>query len=282
MTQVAWLGTGLLGSGFVERLLARGVPVSVWNRTAAKAQPLGAKGAHVAASPAYAVRGASRVHLCLSADDAVDEVLDAIDPALEADVVVIDHSTTSPEGAVVRGARMASRGRAFLHAPVFMSPAAAREGKGIMMVSGPRATFERVAAELAPMTGDLWHVGEALRGAASLKLIGNAMLIAIAAGMADVLTLATSLGVSSGEAYEVLRRLNPGAALAVRGKRMAEGDFTPSFELGMARKDLALMLETIADRPLAALRAIATRTDELLARGLGEQDLGVLAVDAKT
>jgi 3-hydroxyisobutyrate dehydrogenase len=282
MAQVAWLGTGLLGSGFVERLLERGVAVSVWNRTAAKAQPLGEKGAHVAASPAYAVQGATRVHLCLKDDAAVDEVLDAAEPAIPPGAVIIDHTTTSPEGAVVRGARMAAKNRPFLHAPVFMSPQAAREGKGIMMVSGARAVFDGIEAELKPMTGDLWYVDERLRGAASLKLVGNAMLIAIAGGMADVLTLGTSLGLGGGDVFEVLRRLNPGGAIAIRGKRMVDRDFAPTFELAMARKDLGLMLDSIADRPLATLAAIAQRADQLIERGLGDQDLGVLAVDATT
>jgi 3-hydroxyisobutyrate dehydrogenase-like beta-hydroxyacid dehydrogenase len=64
------------------------------------------------------------------------------------------------------------------------------------------------------------------------------------------------------------------------GKRMAEGDFEPTFELTMARKDLGLMLDAAGDRPMAALNAIAARADALIERGLGTKDLGVLAVDA--
>jgi 3-hydroxyisobutyrate dehydrogenase-like beta-hydroxyacid dehydrogenase len=140
--------------------------------------------------------------------------------------------------------------------------------------------FARVDGALASMTGDLWYVGEDLRRAAGMKLVGNAMLIALAAGVADTLAVGKGVGLSPADAFSVLARLKPGGAIDLRGKRMANGDFAATFELAMARKDLGLMLDAVGDAPLAALRAIATRSDELVARGHGGDDLGVLAVDA--
>jgi len=277
---IAFLGTGLLGTGFVEHLLATTGQVAVWNRTAARATPLAAAGATVAATPAEAVRGAGRVHLCLSDDAAVDAVLELAGPGLSAEAVIVDHSTTSPDGAAARAARFAAAGRGFLHAPVFMGPQAARDGKGMMMCVGPEAVYHRVDAALAAMTGEVWYLGEDPRRAAAMKLLGNSMLIAIAAALADTLTLATALGVPAADTQGLLARLRPGGTIDVRGKRMAEGDFSATFELSMARKDLRLMLDALDQAPLAALRAIAARADELIARGHGADDLGVLAVDA--
>ena len=277
--RIAFLGTGMLGSGFVQHLLATTGAVTVWNRTAARAAPLAEAGAKVAASPGEAASGAERIHLCLKDDAAVDEVLAAALADAPADAVIIDHTTTSAEGAAARGAKLAAEGRAFLHAPVFMSPAAARDGKGIMLCAGPSTVFARVDGALASMTGDLWYVGEDLHRAAGMKLVGNAMLIAIAAGVADTLAVGKGVGLSPGDAFSVLSRLKPGGAIDLRGKRMAAGDFAATFELAMARKDLALMLDAVGDAPLAALRAIAGRADELVARGHGADDLGVLAVD---
>jgi 3-hydroxyisobutyrate dehydrogenase-like beta-hydroxyacid dehydrogenase len=282
MTHVAFLGTGLLGSGFVHGLLARGTSVTAWNRTAAKAEALASAGARVAASAADAVRGARRVHLCLAADAAVDEVLAAIDGAVGPGVVIVDHSTTSPDGAAERGARLAARGQRFLHAPVFMSPSAARSAGGMMLVVGPKDTLSAVEDELRTMTGDLWYLGDDLRRAAALKLLGNAMLIALAAGLADVFTVGAGLGVASGDAHALLARLKPGGSIDIRGKRMATGDFAATFELAMARKDVGLMIDAAGARRLAVLPAIAARADELIERGLGDKDLGVLAVDAVT
>jgi 3-hydroxyisobutyrate dehydrogenase len=278
--RIAFLGTGMLGSGFVQHLCATTGSVTVWNRTAARAQPLAEAGAKVADTAADATRDAERIHLCLKDDAAVDAVLAAALPGAPADAVIIDHTTTSAEGAAARAARLAAEGRAFLHAPVFMSPAAAKDAKGIMLCAGPSDVFARVDGALASMTGDLWYVGEDLRRAAGMKLVGNAMLIAIAAGVADTLAVGKGVGLSAADAFSVLSRLKPGGAIDIRGKRMATGDFAATFELAMARKDMSLMLDAVGDAPLSALRAIAVRADELIAKGHGGDDLGVLAVDA--
>ena len=277
---IAFLGTGLLGSGFVEHLLATTGGVSVWNRTAEKAARFAEAGARVAATPAEAVAGAARIHLCLRSDDAVDEVISAMLPGAPVEAVIIDHTTTSPDGAAARGARLAAEGRAFLHAPVFMGPAHARDAKGIMLCSGPEDVFARVDAALAAMTGDLWYQGPDLRKAAGMKLVGNAMLIAIAGGMADTLALGRATGLASDDVMAVMDKLKPGGAISIRGKRMAAGDFAASFELAMARKDLGLMLDALGGAPLSVLPGIATRADALLEQGHGTDDLGVLAIDA--
>src|SRR5205823_13410439 len=98
MATVGFLGTGLLGSGMVERMLRNGDAVTVWNRTAAKAHALEPLGARVAASPGEAVADAARVHLALADDGAVDDLLAHVTPQLRPGAVVIDHSTTSPAG----------------------------------------------------------------------------------------------------------------------------------------------------------------------------------------
>ena len=123
---IAILGMGLMGAGLAEAALGRGETVTVWNRTREKAEALGKLGARVADSPGDAVAGASRVHLFLHADAAVDTVLGDILAAVEADTVVIDHSTTSPERTADRAEMLDTAGIAFLHVPVFMSPANCR------------------------------------------------------------------------------------------------------------------------------------------------------------
>ena len=113
MVTVAVLGTGLLGSGFVESLLGKGHSVRVWNRSAGKAKALEAKGATASASPAEAVGGAERVHLVLSADDAVDAVIEQLRPSLGTGVAVIDHSTNEPERTAARTEELRTAGGKF-------------------------------------------------------------------------------------------------------------------------------------------------------------------------
>jgi 3-hydroxyisobutyrate dehydrogenase-like beta-hydroxyacid dehydrogenase len=279
MATVAFLGTGLLGSAMVEGMLRRGDAVTVWNRTAAKARALEASGAKVAATPADAAAGADRVHMTLPDDTVVDEMMAAIRPRLRRDAVVVDHSTTSPRGTAARIAAMARAGVGFVHAPVFMSPQMARDSIGIMLVSGPQAVFHPVRDALAGMTGEVWYLGEQGDLAAAHKIFGNSMLFFIAAGVADVFAMAKGLGIAPIDALAVFSKFQPAGLIKTRGEKMARADFSASFELTMARKDIRLMIEAAGDQPLVALPAIAQAMDRAIAKGHGREDLGAIAAD---
>jgi 3-hydroxyisobutyrate dehydrogenase and related beta-hydroxyacid dehydrogenases len=280
MANIAFLGTGLLGAAFAQAAAGRGDSVSAWNRSPQKVQQLAQFGVKAAATPADAVRGASRVHLVLKDDAVVEEVISAARSALSADAVIVDHSTTLPALTAQRSERLNAQGVNYLHCPVFMGPAAARKAQGSMLAAGPRALFEGVRADLAKMTGRLEYLGERADLAAANKLFGNAMLIGLAGVMADILTIAQASSVPTEDAVQLLGLLDLNAAVAGRGANMAKGNFTPTFELAMARKDVRLMLETCGDRPLAVLPALAARMDQLIAAGHGAQDPSVLGIDA--
>jgi 3-hydroxyisobutyrate dehydrogenase-like beta-hydroxyacid dehydrogenase len=281
MAHIAFLGTGLNGGGMAAAALARGEQVTVWNRSLDKARALEASGARVAATPAEAVAGAARVHLVLSDDAVVDAVLEQAAPRIAPDTLVIDHSTTSPALTAKRAEACDRRGIAFLHAPVFMSPAMCREAKGIILCSGPRARFERAEPALARMTGLVWWLGERPDLAAVYKLLGNAMIVTVTGGLADVFAMAAAQGVRPEDAQALFAKFNPGSTVEIRGARMARGEFSPaSFALTMARKDVRLMLEAAGDQPLAVLPGIAARMDQVIAKGHGDEDLAALAAEA--
>ena len=277
MAHIAFLGTGLLGSGMVESMLRRGVSVKVWNRTAAKASALEAYGATVADTPEQAIAGADDIHIILSDDAAVDALIERIASHVPPASTVIDHTTTSPVGTKARLERAAARGMRFLHAPVFMGPAMARESKGLMMVSGPASVFESVKPSLAGMAADLWYVGEREDLAAAYKIFGNSMLFVMTGGIADVLAMAKNLGIAPTDAVGVFSRFNVGAAIGVRAQKIAHGDLSASFELTMARKDMRLMLDAAGTEPLTVLPSVAHRMDEAIADGHGKDDLGAIA-----
>lgn len=282
MANIAFLGTGLLGAAFAEAAAKRGDVVTAWNRSADKAAALAQFGVSAAATPADAVRGAARVHLVLRDDAVVDEVIAAAQPGLASDAILIDHSTTLPALTAERAARFAALGLKYLHCPVFMGPAAARSAQGSMMVAGPKALYETVAADLGKMTTRLQYMGERSDIAAANKLLGNAMIIGLSAVIADVLTLAQAGDVDGPDAIRLLGLLDLNAMVGGRGLNMANGDFTASFELAMARKDIGLMLEAAQSRPLATLPGIAARMDQLIAAGHGAKDASVLGIDAVT
>src|SRR5678815_5558630 len=132
MTRIAFLGTGLLGSGLVEAAAKRGEQITVWNRTIDKARALEQFGARVADTPADAVRGVSRVHLVLKDDAVVEAVIAALRPGLDRDAIIIDHTTTQPALTAARATRLNAEGVRYLHCPVFIGPEAARAASGPM------------------------------------------------------------------------------------------------------------------------------------------------------
>lgn len=279
--QVAFLGTGLLGGAMAERFVRAGVRVRAWNRTAAKVEPLVRLGAHALPTPAEAVQGAEVVHVVLRDDTTVNDTLDACGETLTAGLIVVDHTTVLPAGVLARAAHLAARGVHYLHAPVFMGPAAALTGGGSMYVSGPPEPFAAVQAHLATMTGAVHYLGERPDLAAVYKLVGNTMIITINAGLADAFAIAQASGVAPLEAHQLFKAFSPCATIAVRGKAMAEGDYRASFELAMARKDVQLMCDAAAagNETLHLMPAIADRMDTLLAAGHAQRDFNVLAVD---
>ena len=280
---IAWLGTGLLGGNFVRALRRRGEEVQVWNRSADKARALEADGARACATPADAARGATRIHVTLSDDAAVDDVLEEARAGFGPGVILVDHTTTSATGTAARVRRWAERGVAFQHAPLFMGPQNAFESTGLMLASGDRARFDALAPELAKLTGKLVWLGDRPERAAGMKLLGNLFLMCFTEGLAEVLALAKALDIPAHDAASLFDSFNPGVSIGVRLQRMLAGDYSlPSWELAMARKDARLMLVEAAraDVPLAVLPAIAAEMDRYLARGHGHDDWVVLAKDA--
>jgi 3-hydroxyisobutyrate dehydrogenase-like beta-hydroxyacid dehydrogenase len=279
MASVAFLGTGMLGGAMVEGMLRRGDAVTVWNRTEAKARALETFGARVAATPGDAVAGADRVHMTLPDDEVVDQIVSAFTPQLPKEALVLDHTTSSPRGTRERVARLNAAGVRFLHAPVFMSPQMARDSIGIILAAGPQAVYDAALDTLEAMTGEVWYLGEEGDRAAAYKIFGNSMLFVIAAGVTDVFAMAKGLGIPATEALTVFSKFQPGGLIKARGDKMARGDFSASFELTMARKDMRLMLDAAAGQPMTVLPAIAKAMDAAIAKGHGKDDLGAIAAE---
>jgi 3-hydroxyisobutyrate dehydrogenase-like beta-hydroxyacid dehydrogenase len=280
MTRIAFLGTGLLGSALAEAAAKRGDQVTVWNRTADKARALEQFGITVANTPADAVRGAKHVHLVLKDDAVVSDVIARLRPGLDEGAIILDHTTTLPALTAERVKALNADGVNYLHAPVFIGPAAARAGQGTILVAGPRKLFDAVKNDLERFAPKVEYAGERGDLAAVYKLSGNAFIIGINALVADVLTVSGSAGVSPEEAMRVIQFFDPSSVISGRGKNMIARSYAPSFELEMARKDVRLMIETAGGKPLSSLPGIAARMDTLIAEGRGAEDLAVMGKDA--
>jgi len=275
----AFLGMGLLGSNFVRAMRKREEAVQVWNRTTTKAQELEKEGARAFVNVADAVRGATAIHLTLKDDAAVDEVLKAAEPGLTPGAIIIDHTTTSKEGAIKRTQTWKEKGFTYQHAPVFMGPTNALDGTGFMLLSGDEDIINKLTPSLSKMTGKLLHFGTEVGKAAAMKLAGNAFLVCITAGLKDTLTLSKALGVSIEDLLTLFNSWNPGMHVPARIQRMTGADHSqPSWELNMARKDTQLFLDAAqqSGNQLVLIPAIAALMDEWIGKGFGSHDWTVI------
>ena len=274
--KIAFLGTGLMGTGFVRRFAAQGHSVQVWNRSADKARALEAPGVRAFADAAAAVAGAQRIHLSLSDDASVDAVLEPLAAAITPATWIVDHTTTAAHATAERAARWAARGRTYVHAPVFMGPGNAAEGTGVMLLCGPRAQHDALLPHLQPMTGTVVYLGEAPERAAAFKLLGNLTILGLLGVLGDVARLAQAMGIATADAYSLFKHFNPGATLTARAARIEQGPHSPPlFETSMARKDVRLMIEA-AQRggvDLQLMPALAELFDAAIARGEGGLDV---------
>jgi len=279
----AFLGMGLLGSGFVRAILQKGEQVQVWNRTAAKAKALEAYGAKAFENVQQAVQGADIIHIVLKDDASVDEVLETASKGFKNGAIIIDHTTTSAKGAIQRVAYWKARGFTYLHAPVFMGPQNALESTGFMLVSGDQSVISKYETELSKMTGKLINFGAEEGKAAGIKLSGNLFLLSLTAGLADALVLAKTHGIKADELLHLFNNWNPGTSVPARLKKITEGKFNePSWELNMARKDAGLMMNAAkeAGTNLAIIPAIAAVMDQWIIKGHGNDDWSVIAKDS--
>lgn len=273
--KIAFLGAGLMGAGFVRRLLDKGHEVRVWSRNPARTAPMAAWGAQVCTSAAQAVQGAERVQLSLADDASVDAVLEPLAGLIDTQAWILDHTTTATTPTAERAARWAARGVRFVHAPVFMGPANAAEGTGLMLLSGEKARCDAILPWMQEMTGKVVWLGEAPERAASFKLFGNLVLIGMGGVLGDVARLAHSVGIEPAQAMTLFEHFNPGAMLPMRAARLVNGRYDqPSFEVVMARKDATLMVEEAARHgvDLAVMPAVIALFDAAIARGEGAKD----------
>ena len=277
---VAFLGTGLLGANFSRALLKRGEKVHVWNRTAEKAKALESEGAKAFDNVADAVKGADRIHLTLSDDNSVNEVLEKASPGFKPGVIIVDHTTTSAPGAAKRSANWKQKGFHFIHAPVFMGPPNALDGTGTMMISGDQSLIKQIEPELSKMTGRLWNLGEDPAKAAAIKLLGNLFHIGLVGVITDMLTLAETLDVPAADLPALFEVLNPAGVARARLKKIDSKTFDqPSWELSMSRKDARLMIEQAENsgKNLLVIPPVAGKMDVWIKKGHSNDDWTILS-----
>ncbi len=279
---ITFIGTGLLGTNFTRALLTKGKKVQVWNRTFERAKALEAFGAKAFEKVEDAVKGSERIHVTLSDDQSVDDVLAKAAAGLQQGAIIIDHTTTSVPGAAKRSAYWKEKGFHYIHAPVFMGPGNALAGTGTMMVSGDPQVINTLGPELSAMTGKLWNLGTQPEKAAAIKLLGNLFHIGLMGAITDMLTLARSLDIDIAELGPLMEVVNPSGVTQTRLKKIASNTFDEaSWELNMARKDARLMMEQASStkQHLISISAVAKKMDAWLEKGRAKSDCTIISGD---
>lgn len=274
MTTIAFIGLGAMGSRMAGRLLDAGHQLVVWNRTPERAQPLVARGATAADTPAQAARQAEVVITMLADPTALQDATAGpvgVASGVTASTTVIEMSTVGPP-AVARLASVLPEGVGLLDAPVLGSLPEAEAGSLHIFVGGPDSLAERWMPLLAVL-GSPIHVG-ALGDGAAAKLVANSTLLGVMSVLGEALALAEGLGLSRDATFKVLSA-TPIAAQAERRRPAVEsGQFPPRFALSLARKDGDLVAAAAAAAGLDLPVAAAARGWVAAAQegGRGEQD----------
>ncbi|MBH9579070.1 NAD(P)-dependent oxidoreductase [Inhella proteolytica] len=244
---IAFIGLGAMGGPMAGHLQAAGHRVTVFNRSAAKAQ--GWAQAHrgqAAASPQAAAQGAQLVCLCVGRDDDVREVVagpQGVLASLAAGSVVVDHTTTSATLAREMAQRCAEQGVAFIDAPVSGGEVGAQKGQLTVMCGGDAAAFARVESVLRAYAKAVTLLGES--GAGQLaKMVNQICIAGLVQGLAEALAFGQRAGL---DMPTVLKVIGGGAAqswqLDQRGPTMLEDRFDFGFAVDWMRKDLGLVLD---------------------------------------
>jgi 3-hydroxyisobutyrate dehydrogenase len=286
MRSIALLGLGTMGSGMAANWLAKGFALTVWNRTRAKAEPLGAQGARVAASPREAATGADFIFAMVADDDASRAVWLGEDGALaaaRAGATIVESSTLTPAFVRELAAEAHKRGCGFLDAPVGGSRQAAAGGQLAFFVGGDVATLDAARPALAAVGARINHLGGVGAGA-TWKLINNLLIAAQTAALAEALKIAAKAGLDPAQtAALILAGASASPIVQVKLPRMIDGAFDETdFALYLMHKDAryaaALARELRASHDMIDAAAAAFARAE--ANGLGPKDFAAVAAGA--
>jgi 3-hydroxyisobutyrate dehydrogenase-like beta-hydroxyacid dehydrogenase len=274
MADIAFLGTGAMGSRMARRLLDAGHRLVVWNRTAARTADLVARGASAADTPAAAAGDVEAAITMLADPAALREVTEGPDGALTAlrpGTTLIEMSTVGPD-TVRRLSTVLPDGVDLLDAPVLGSLSEAEAGTLRVFVGGPGSLAQRWSPMLSAMGSPL-HVGPLGSGAAA-KLVANSTLFGVLAVLGEALALANALGLSRDVAFDVLSATPVGAQADRRRSAVMSGEFPMRFAMVLARKDADLVTAAAQEAGVRLPVASAARdwVAEAVAAGRGDQD----------
>lgn len=267
-----------MGGGMAANLLKAGFSLSVYNRTAAKAQPLVDAGARLGATPAEAAKGASVIISMLADDPASRQLWTGKNGALEAvdrGAILIESSTVSPSWIAELAGLAAQHGAELLDAPVTGSRTQAEAGQLTFLVGGSDRALEAATPVLKAMSKEIVHLGPIGSGA-KMKLINNFLCGVQVASLAEGLAWIERSGLDRERAMSILTSGAPGSPLlGAISARMIGENYAVNFLLRLMAKDL-LYAQTEAARcnvDLQTAEVARSLFEAAIGKGFGDVDM---------
>jgi 3-hydroxyisobutyrate dehydrogenase-like beta-hydroxyacid dehydrogenase len=273
---IGWLGTGRMGAAMAGRLIDAGRPVTVWNRTAAKTQPLADRGATVADSIG-GLAGCDLVFVMVSSSADLEQVTLGEGGLLTGERrpgILVDCSTVSEEVSSRIRAAAAAAGTGFLAAPVSGNPEVFAAGQGTFIVSGPVDTFHAVRSDLERIAKTAVHVGTEEQSRL-VKLCHNLYLGMMVEALVEVVTLAEKGGTNRAAFLEFFNSSGLTSAwIRRRSPELVRGDWTLTFTNELLRKDFDLGLGAARqlEVPMPTASAVYQIIQAAIGHGLRDED----------
>jgi 3-hydroxyisobutyrate dehydrogenase-like beta-hydroxyacid dehydrogenase len=292
--KIGLIGLGLMGRPMGMNLLKAGHPLTVWNRTASRANELVAAGAILAKSPREAAASADVLLTIVSDPPALEEVLwgsisssgngagvakdDGAFAGLKSGGIYIDSSTVSPDLARKISAGCVARGVRFLDAPVTGGDWGARKGELVFMIGGEEGTLKAVEPILGVM-GKRWFLLGPNGAGQTIKLAMNSILALQVEALAEALALVAAAGLKGEGLVEVLQSsMARSGVLDVKAPNLLKGEYSPSFPLRLMYKDLSLALDLAKQLGVTLPAATAARETYGSVKAAAKEDLDYSAV----
>ena len=281
---VGFLGLGTMGAAMAANVAKAGFPLTVWNRTASKMEPLLRLGAKAGKGPAHVAAEVDVVITMVSQPADVEQVVlgpDGVIDGIKPGAVFIDMSTVSPATSRKLAGAATTKRAEFLDAPVVGSKGPATQGELVILVGGLPTTLERCRPVFSAMGKTIIHAGGVGMGSA-LKLATNLMLAHLVSGFAEGLLLVQRAGLEPKRYLEVLEASTFRSPwYQTKGIGMLKRDFSAHFALKHMRKDLRLMGELASD--VGAALPITKAVEQLFAasEAAGKSELDYSAILAQ-
>jgi 3-hydroxyisobutyrate dehydrogenase len=278
---LGWVGTGRMGYRLVSRLLEAGCDIALYNRTRAKAEPLGELGATIVDSPAD-LADREIVFTIVAGPEDFKEVVSGPAGLLSrpgsVPRIIVDSTTVSPAASNAVRERARERGTALLAAPVSGNPKVVAAGLLTFVVSGPEDAYREVEPYLELLGQGTTYVGEG-EEARLAKVCHNLLLGVVAQSLAEITILAEKAGISRADLLEFINGSVMGS-LFTRYKTPAyvNADFTPTFTPVLLRKDFDLGVELARELevPMPVATAAQQIVQTLIGRGHTDDDFAAL------